>query len=201
MFLFELAGEPQQNNRPANSLCVPAAADDDRLLPRCSLPMVPTRLKGTLLLRGFGCTSVISLRLPAVASRSTARQNKASKLTSCALKKKPQRAAVLQQHFKSRWFLSGKGAPSLVAYQFFFFLKGVDVLKKAPPYAHHQKHYILMSFFSERKVKRFTPLPRLSVEPSICCVWFRVIRHGNGGPGHEVIGSAEEGAGGCLLIL
>lgn len=29
----------------------------------------------------------------------------------------------------------------------------------------------------------------------------RVIRHGNGGPGQKVIGSAEEGAGGCLLIL
>lgn len=32
-------------------------------------------------------------------------------------------------------------------------------------------------------------------------VQLRVIRHGNGGPGQEVIGSAEEGAGGCLLIL
>lgn len=64
--------------------------------------------------------------------------------------------------------------------------------------------------FSGRKKKiaeaspsllRFTSLAWLSVEPSICCVWFRVICHGNGGPGHEVIGSAEEGAGGCLLIL
>ncbi len=46
-----------------------------------------------------------------------------------------------------------------------------------------------------------TLLLSVSKEPSIWCVWFRVICHGNGGPGQELIGLAVEGAGGCLLIL
>lgn len=35
----------------------------------------------------------------------------------------------------------------------------------------------------------------------VCGCEFRVIFHGNDGQGQKVIGLAEEGAGGCLLIL
>lgn len=55
------------------------------------------------------------------------------------------------------------------------------------------------AFFCSSSI--FAELLSLRNELSVWSVRFRVIRHGNGGAGQKVVGLAEEGAGGCLLIL
>lgn len=206
-----------KQNTDTQTLCV--AADDNPLLQMFStydsitLQVICSPLR-------FVYTSVISLELLVVVSQCAACKIKPLVGVLQTQNESNHRAPPWFQKSVFSWrgrnlqlvFPTSLLTTLFCSFFFCFFFKckcaQVDTTLCPPP-----KHYIINGFLAERRREkkkvvgaspsflRFTSLPWLSVQPSICCVWFRVIRHGNGGPGHEVIGSAEEGAGGCLLIL